>query len=108
MKFNVTSETTISELFYSKYLDQVREVINKWRSSLIDDDPSVDVLQLKTFCFNRGILYFNSVIFDIMRLRKCGYVKVSIAVLARFFYEHSNLSKSFDTLYSRMRSYSKV
>lgn len=108
MKLNIDQNLPVSVLFDKRYHDQVKEVVDKWRPGLINDDPSIETLELSSFEFDRSKIYFYSVIMDIMQLRKLGYSSLSIAAVARYFSACSNLSSSYATLYSRMRSYANL
>lgn len=105
MKNHISAGTPLSALFRVNFEGELRTVIESWRPCLIGDDPSIDALQLSYFEFNKKRMHAKEVYKDLLDLEEIGALKVSIRQLAFYFSEHSNLSRSFDSLYQQLKNY---
>ena len=105
MKIYVSADTPLSALFCENYKSELKTVIESWRPCLIGDDPSIDALQLSYFEFNKKRMHAKEVYKDLLDLEEIGALKVSIRQLAFYFSEHSNLSRSFSSLYQQLKNY---
>ena len=95
--------TPLSALFRENHHEELKNVIESWRSYLIGDDPSIDALAITHFEFDKKRIYSNRVYYDLLDLDAIGALQVSLSQLARYLAEHSNLSSSYDTLYRQLK-----
>ena len=98
-------DTPLSALFRDNFRGELRKVIESWRPYLVDDDASVDALAMAHFEFDRNRIYSNKVYRDLCELDGLGALQVSLSQLARYLADHSNLSRSFATLYQQLKNY---
>lgn len=105
MKDIFTADTPLSALFRENHHEELRVVIESWRPCMIGDDPSTDALQLTHFEFDKKRIYSNKVYITLLDLEKLGALRVSLSQLARYLAEHSNLSRSYTTLYQQLKYY---
>ena len=98
-------DTPLSVLFRDNFHSELRNVIVLWRPYLIDDDESVDALAMTHFKFDKNRIYSNKVYRDLCELDALGALQVSLSQLARYLADHSNLSRSFATLYQQLKNY---
>ena len=98
-------DTPLSALFRDNFHGELRKVIESWRPYLIDDDANVDALAMTHFEFDRNRIYSNKVYRDLCELDGLGALQVSLSQLARYLADHSNLSRSFATLYQQLKNY---
>ena len=99
------ADTPLSALFRENHHEELRKVINSWRPYLIDDDPTADALVLTRFEFDKDRIYSNKVYRDLCGLDVAGALKVPLSQLARYLADHSNLSRSYATLYQQLKYY---
>ena len=97
--------TPLSALFRDNFHGELRKVIESWRPYLIDDDESVDALAMTHFKFDKNRIYSNKVYRDLCELDGLGALQVSLSQLARYLADHSNLSRSYATLYQQLKNY---
>ena len=98
-------DTPLSALFRDNFHGELRKVIESWRPYLVDDDASVDALAMTHFEFDKNRIYSNKVYRDLCELDGLGALQVSLSQLARYLADHSNLSRSFATLYQQLKNY---
>ena len=98
-------DTPLSALFRDNFHGELRKVIESWRPYLVDDDASVDALAMTHFEFDKNRIYSNKVYRDLCELDALGALQVSLSQLARYLADHSNLSRSFATLYQQLKNY---
>ena len=98
-------DTPLSALFRDNFHGELRKVIDEWRPFLIDDDASVDALAMVHFEFDKNRIYSNKVYRDLCELDALGALQVSLSQLARYLADHSNLSRSYATLYQQLKNY---
>ena len=98
-------DTPLSALFRDNFHGELRKVIDEWRPFLIDDDASVDALAITRFEFDKNRIYSNKVYRDLCELDGLGALQVSLSQQARYLADHSNLSRSFATLYQQLKNY---
>jgi hypothetical protein len=98
-------DTPLSVLFRDNFHGELRKVIELWRPYLIDDDESVDALAMTHFKFDKNRIYSNKVYRDLCELDALGALQVSLSQLARYLADHSNLSRSYATLYQQLKNY---
>lgn len=106
-KICITADTTLAELFYIRYHERLRALIDSWRQYMIDDDPNVDALKMSKFKFDKKRIFSNRVYYDLLDLEAEGALQVSLTCLARYLASHSNLSNSFATLHRQLKKYRK-
>jgi hypothetical protein len=83
----------------------VRKVIESWRPYLIGNDQSVDALAMIRFEFDKDRIYSNKVYRDLCELDALGALQVPLSQLAHYLADHSNLSRSYATLYQQLKNY---
>ena len=98
-------DTPLPVLFRDNFHGELRKVIESWRPYLIDDDASVDALAMAHFEFDKNRIYSNKVYRDLCELDALGALQVSLSQLARYLADHSNLSRSYATLYQQLKNY---
>ena len=98
-------ETPLSALFRKSHHDELRKRIDSWRPYLIGDQIETDALSLTHFIFDRDQIYSNKVYRDLCELDALGGLQVSMSQLARYLSVHSNLSRSYATLYQQLKYY---
>ena len=98
-------DTPLSVLFRDNFHGELRKVIESWRPYLVDDDASVDALAMTHFKFDKNRIYSNKVYRDLCELDALGALQVSLSQLARYLADHSNLSRSYATLYQQLKNY---
>ena len=99
------ADAPLTALFRENHHEELRKVINSWRPYLIDDDPTADALVLTRFEFDKDRIYSNKVYRDLCGLDVAGALKVPLSQLARYLADHSNLSRSYATLYQQLKYY---
>ena len=65
----------------------------------------MDVLAMTCFEFDKDQIYSNKVYRDLCELDALGGLQVSMSQLARYLSVHSNLSRSYATLYQQLKYY---
>ena len=98
-------DTPLSALFRDNHHEELRMVIDSWRPYLSDDDAAIDALALNRFEFDKDRIYANRVYRDLCGLDARGALHVSLSQLARYLTGHSNLSRSYATLYQQLKTY---
>ena len=98
-------ETPLSALFRKSHHEELRKRIDSWRPYLIDDDPDIDTVAISNFQFDKDQIYSNKVYRDLCELDALGALQVSLSQLARYLSAHSNLSRSYATLYQQLKYY---
>ena len=98
-------DTPLSTLFRDNHHEELRMVIDSWRPYLVDDDAAIDALALNRFEFDKDRIYANRVYRDLCGLDARGALHVSLSQLARYLTGHSNLSRSYATLYQQLKTY---
>jgi hypothetical protein len=99
------SGTPLSALFRANFYGELRTVIESWRPYLVNDDPSIDTLTMARFEFDKDHIYSNKVYRDLCGLDVAGALKVPLSQLAHYLTDHSNLSRSYATLYQQLKYY---
>ena len=97
--------TPLSALFRDNHHKELRKVIESWRPYLVDDNPDIDVLTMSNFEFDKDRIYSNKVYRDLCELDALGALQVSLSQLASYLSAHSNLSRSYSTLYQQLKYY---
>jgi len=100
-----SKDTPLSALFRKTHHEELRKVIASWRPYLISDDTTVDALAMTHFEFDRNRIYSNKVYRDLCELESLGALQVSLNQLALYLADHSNLSRSYATLYQQLKNY---
>lgn len=98
-------ETSLSALFRANHHEELRKIIESWRPYLIGDDASVDALTISYFEFDKNRIYSNKVYRDLCELDALGALQVPLSQLAHFLADHTNLSRSYATLYQQLKYY---
>ena len=97
--------TPLSALFRKNHYEELRKVIDFWRPYLINDDQNMDALAMTRFEFDKDKIYSNKVYRDLCELDALGALQVPMSQLARYLSAHSNLSRSYATLYQQLKYY---
>jgi len=100
-----SKDTPLSALFRKNHHEQLRQIIGSWRPYLIGDDSCIDELDITSFEFDKDRIYSNKVYRDLCGLDFQGALQVSLSQLARYLADHSNLSRSYATLYQQLKNY---
>ena len=98
-------ETPLSALFRKSHHEELRKRIDSWRPYLINDNQNMDALAMTHFTFDKDQIYSNKVYRDLCELDALGALQVSLSQLARYLSAHSNLSRSYATLYQQLKYY---
>ena len=101
-------DTPLSVLFRESHHKELRQIIDSWRPYLIDDDLGTDALALSNFQFDFEKVIAAHIYIDIGRLMYDHALKDNnMSLLAKYLFQHSNLSNSESTLYAQLRKYKK-
>ena len=101
-------DTPLSALFRENHHKELRQIIDSWRPYLIGDDLSIDALALSNFQFDFEKVIAAHIYIDIGRLLYDHALKDdNMSLLAKYLFQHSNLSNSESTLYAQLRKYKK-
>ena len=103
MKYIFPADAPLSALFRIEFHDELAAIIQSWRPFLIDDDPTVEVLKLNYFKFDKQRLRAKGVYADLLALVNKNALNTPISLLAHYLSTHSNLSMSYSTLYQQLR-----
>ena len=98
-------DTPLSALFREGYHEKLKVTIDSWRRYLSDDEAGKDALELSHFEFDKDRIYANRVYRDLCDLDAQGGLRVSLSQLARYLASHSNLSRSYASLYQQLKYY---
>ena len=102
------ADTPLSALFRENHHEELRKIINSWRPYLIGDDPTIDALAISDFQFDFDKIIATHIYIDLGRLLYVHALKDdNMSQLAKYLYQHSNLSNSESTLYVQLRKYKK-
>ena len=106
-KFEITADTPLSALFRNEHHEMLRNIINSWRSALIDS-PKEDALEMTTFFFDFDWIRPIEVYMDLTELVIHDGLYTPLSVLAHYMATHSNLSKSEASLYTQLKRYRRL
>ena len=102
------ADTPLSALFRENHHEELRKIIDSWRPYLIGDDPTIDALAMTRFEFDFDKVIATHIYIDLGRLLYVHALKDNnMSLLAKYLYQHSNLSNSESTLYVQLRKYKK-
>ena len=102
------ADTPLSALFRENHHEELRQSIDSWRPYLIGDDPAIDALAISDFQFDFDKIIATHIYIDLGRLLYVHALKDdNMSLLAKYLYQHSNLSNSESTLYVQLRKYKK-
>ena len=99
------ADTPLSALFRKNHHEELRKRIESWRPYLKSDAPETDALLMTWFEFDKDRIYANKVYRDLCELDHMGALNNSLSCLARYLAGHSNLSRSYSTLYQQLKLY---
>ena len=102
---SIKEDMPLSALFRDNHHEELRKVIESWRPYLIHDNTNTDALELVRFEFDKDRIYSNKVYRDLCELDVHGALQVSLSQLARYLASHSNLSRSYASLYQQLKYY---
>ena len=102
---SIKEDMPLSALFRDNHHEELRKVIESWRPYLIHDNTDIEALELVRFEFDKDRIYSNKVYRDLCELDVHGALQVSLSQLARYLASHSNLSRSYATLYQQLKYY---
>ena len=100
--------TPLSALFRKNHYEELRKVIDSWRSYLINDDQNMDALAMTCFEFDMTAIRPVSIYIDLAHLVNHGALRSPMSVLAAYMFQHSNLSRSKNALYVQLKRYRKL
>lgn len=103
MKEIFTAGTPLSALFFMDYHRELAAMITSWRPYLVNDDPTVEALELSYFNFDKQRIRSKDVYADLLVLVHKNALKTPMALLAYYLSTHSNLSASYTSLYQQLR-----
>ena len=102
------ANTPLSALFHESHHEELRRIIDSWRPYLINDDPAIDALSMTRFEFDFDKVIATHIYIDIGRLLHDHALKDdNMSLLAKYLFQHTNLSNSQSTLYVQLRKYKK-
>ena len=102
------ADTPLSALFRENHHEELRKIIDSWRPYLIGDDSTIDALAMTSFEFDFDKVIATHIYIDLGRLLYVHALKDdNMSLLAKYLYQHSNLSNSESTLYVQLRKYKK-
>ena len=102
------ADTPLSALFRENHHEELRKIIDSWRPYLIGDDSTIDALAMTSFEFDFDKVIATHIYIDLGRLLHDHALKDdNMSQLAKYLYQHSNLSNSESTLYVQLRKYKK-
>ncbi len=102
------ADTPLSALFRESHHEELRQIIESWRPFLVGDDSGIDALGLTHFEFDFEKVIATRIYIDIGRLLYDHALKDdNMSLLAKYLFQHSNLSNSQSTLYVQLRKYKK-
>ena len=102
------ADTPLSALFRENHHEELRKIIDSWWPYLIGDDPTIDALAMTRFEFDFDKVIATHIYIDLGRLLHDHALKDdNMSQLAKYLYQHSNLSNSESTLYVQLRKYKK-
>ena len=102
------ADTPLSALFRENHHKELRQIIDSWRPYLISDDPTIDALALSNFQFDFDRVIATRIYIDIGCLLHDHAMKDDyMSLLAKYLFQHTNLSNSQATLYVQLRKYKK-
>ena len=102
------ADTPLSALFRENHHKELRQIIDSWRPYLIDDDTATDALAFSNFQFDFEKVIAAHIYIDIGRLLYDHALKDdNMSLLAKYLFQHTNLSNSESTLYAQLRKYKK-
>ena len=99
------ADTPLSALFRKNHHEELRKRIESWRPYLKSNAPETDALLMTWFEFDKDRIYANKVYRDLCELDHMGALNNSLSCLARYLAGHSNLSRSYSTLYQQLKLY---
>ena len=101
----ITADTPLSALFFRKKNRELAQVINSWKPFLVGCPSDVDVLELTRFEFDKKLITSRQVYMTLIELIEIHALRTSMQNLAKYLYEHTNLSQSESTLYQLLTRY---
>ena len=102
------ANTPLSALFRESHHEELRQIIESWRPFLVEDDPNMDAMALNSFHFDFDKIIATCIYIDIGRLLHDHALKDdNMSLLAKYLFQHTNLSNSQATLYVQLRKYKK-
>ena len=99
------ADTPLSALFRESRHEELRQIIDSWRPYLKDNETDTKTLELSHFEFDKDRIYSNKVYRDLCGLDALGALQFPLSQLARYLADHSNLSRSYATLYQQLKYY---
>ena len=101
------ANTPLSALFHESHHEELRRIIDSWRPYLIND-PAIDALSMTRLEFDFDKVIATHIYIDIGRLLHDHALKDdNMSLLAKYLFQHTNLSNSQSTLYVQLRKYKK-
>lgn len=101
-KTNVTADTPLSALIRTDKHHELESVIGAWRNSLIEDDQTVDALNLCYFEFDITRIRPGTIYRGLAQLAGHGILLTWVTELARYMSAHSNLPDKWESIYRQI------
>ena len=102
------ADTPLSALFRESHHEELSQIIDSWRPYLKDNETDTDALAMSHFEFDFDKVIATHIYIDLGRLLYAHALKDdNMSLLAKYLFQHSNLSNSQSTLYVQLRKYKK-
>ena len=102
------ADTPLSALFHESHHEELSQIIDSWRPYLKDNETDTDALAMSHFEFDFDKVIATHIYIDLGRLLYAHALKDdNMSLLAKYLFQHSNLSNSQSTLYVQLRKYKK-
>jgi hypothetical protein len=102
------ADTPLSALFRESHHEELSQIIDSWRPYLKDNETDTDALAMSHFEFDFDKVIATHIYIDLGRLLHAHALKDdNMSLLAKYLFQHSNLSNSQSTLYVQLRKYKK-
>ena len=102
------ADTPLSALFHESRHEELSQIIDSWRPYLKDNETDTDALAMSHFEFDFDKVIATHIYIDLGRLLYAHALKDdNMSLLAKYLFQHSNLSNSQSTLYVQLRKYKK-
>lgn len=105
MKVLLTADTPLSALFRENHYRELSAAIESWLPYLTCKAPGLPPLAMSRFEFDKDRIYSNKVYRDLCELDSIGALRVPLSRLAQYLAAHSNLSRSYASLYQQLKRY---
>ena len=101
-------DTPLSTLFRESHHEELKKRIEAWKPFLTQNTKDEDALKLSNFQFNLSAVRAVSIYMDLAHLVNHDALRPPLSVLADYMFQHSNLSRSKNAVYSQLKRYKKM